>query len=336
MLSSVSKLADKAFVLGYFLPALLGVYAALKILHCPPWFAALCTVKPQNPFENLTYVALAVWVVAVLLLSVNHAAYRVIEGYLPPLSWLPFLKTWHRARFQRLEQKRKELRDDGEVDKSGRLWFETFNTYPHEDGDFLPTLFGNAIRAFEVYPWDVYNVDGVVVWERLGAVIPSSFQQAINDARSQVDFFVNVMLLSCAISFGAALKLLIERLWNIPALQCNLPWLTATIAGGIVVAVVAYYMSLGPIVAWGDTVKSAFDCYLPALAAQLGYELPSTGPKRRKFWLDMNTMFIYRRPPPRDRWRFAAAKSSGEGATPHGEGAGAGESAGDGGEEDGE
>src|SRR5665213_1811574 len=204
MLSSVSKLADKAFVMGFFLPALLGVYVALKLLHCPPWLTALCTVKAENPFENLTYVALAVWVVAVLLLSLNHLAYRAIEGYSPPLAWLPFLKSWHWRRYGRLEDKRKQLVADGKDGESGKRWFDTLNTYPRDREDFLPTLFGNAIRAFEVYPWDVYQVDGVVVWERLGAVIPSSVQQAITDARSQVDFFVNVILLSFAISVGAA------------------------------------------------------------------------------------------------------------------------------------
>jgi hypothetical protein len=339
MLSSVSKLADKAFVMGFFLPALLGVYVALKILHCPPWLTALCTVKAENPFESLTYVALAVWVVAVLLLSLNHLAYRVIEGYTPPLAWLPFLKSWHRWQYSRLVNKRKKLAERDKKSESGKLWFDTLNKYPSDREDFLPTLFGNAIRAFEVYPWDVYQVDGVVVWERLGAVIPSSVQQAIADARSQVDFFVNVILLSFAISVGAALKLLLERTWHIPTLACNLQLLEATIVGGIVVAALAYYMSLKPIVTWGDTVKSAFDCYLPALAAQLGYELPATGPKRRDFWHDMNTMFIYRRPPPKGKWKFAAAKGADDAAAHGGKGggkAGDGEGDDDGGEADGD
>ena len=80
MLSSIQKLADKTFVVGFFLPALLAVYTALKVLHCAPWFGALCNLDPEKPFENLTYVGLAVWVLAVLLLSLNHAAYRPHTG----------------------------------------------------------------------------------------------------------------------------------------------------------------------------------------------------------------------------------------------------------------
>ena len=66
----------------------MGVYTALNLFGCAPWFAALCTINKDNPFENLTYVALTVWFVAVLLLTLNYTIYRVLEGYLPPFSWI--------------------------------------------------------------------------------------------------------------------------------------------------------------------------------------------------------------------------------------------------------
>src|SRR5579885_3616060 len=98
MLASVEKLVDKTFVIGFLLPAILAVYTALNVFHCARWFSALCEVQKEKPFENLTYVALAVWVLAVLLLSLNHVAYRFLEGYVPPISHMQFLRDRHRRR----------------------------------------------------------------------------------------------------------------------------------------------------------------------------------------------------------------------------------------------
>jgi hypothetical protein len=44
-------------------------------------------------------------------------------------------------------------------------------------------------------------------------------------------------------------------------------------------------------------VMSAFDCYLPALAGQFGFELPATESKRRNFWTTFSQQLIYRREP---------------------------------------
>lgn len=321
MLSSVSKLADKAFVMGFFLPALLAVYAALKILHCAPWFTALCDVKQENPFENLTYVALAVWVLAVLLLTLNYFVYRFLEGYVFPISSLKFLKRWHVRRYRRLLAKRDRLSDRGEEDESSVLAFDLLNTYPQEESDILPTLFGNRIRSFELYPWDVYRADGVIVWLRLQSVIPGSFQQTIADARAQVDFFINIWLLSLVMVIGAAIKLLTERAWDPAAFDADHVMLVVTIAVAVGVMAIAYWLSIGRIVAWGDTVKTAFDCYLPALASQLGYEPPATESERRAFWDDLSGVFIFREKVKDGRWKLSSAKPSKAGGKDGGSGA---------------
>jgi hypothetical protein len=45
---------------------------------------------------------------------------------------------------------------------------------------------------------------------------------------------------------------------------------------GIVFSYSFYILAVSSIPQWGDLVKSAFDCYLPALAERLGFELPKT------------------------------------------------------------
>jgi uncharacterized membrane protein YgcG len=336
MLSSVSKLVDKAFVVGFLLPALLAVFTALNVLHCPSWFSELCTVKSDDPFGNLTYVALVVWTVAVLLLSLNYYAYRLLEGYLPPVSWLASLKRWHLRRARRWRNERLRLRAMGDHAAGGKIQYRLLTLYPVKESDFLPTLFGNAIRAFEFYPKDLYGVDTISGWERLQAVIPSSYQQMINDAHSQVDFFMNVCLLSLLLALLAAGKLLAEALalqfLSAPAESSTL---VTTVVVSVVIAWLAYRCSFGSIFAWGELVKSAFDCYLPALGKQLGYDLPASEAKRKQFWLDVSVLLLYRIEMPDRKWKRATAGSGGAGGKgDSGDGGGKRDSGDDGGEDD--
>src|SRR5262249_55874624 len=62
---------------------------------------------------------------------------------------------------------------------------------------------------------------------------------------------------------------------------------------GFSVAYVSYRCAVVRIVPWGDLVKSAFDCYLPALIKQLGYAVPPTERGRRKFWSEINALVLY-------------------------------------------
>ncbi len=306
MLSSVAKLADKAFVLGYLLPALLAVYLAINLFGCAPWFVALCKTKAENPFENLTYVALAVWFLGVLLLTVNYWAYRLLEGYLPPVSWLAPLRKWHERRFRSLKAKIQLLDDAGKASEGDKIAWTLVGSYPPDGKPMLPTLFGNTIRAFEYYPVTVYGADGITVWNRLQAVVPASFQALINDARSQVDFFVNICLLSLALALIASAKYVAELFQlHLAAQPADARTLQITVAAALVIAYVAYRWSIGCIGAWGDLMKSAFDCYLPALAVQLGYEPPTPESRRRVFWGEMSQLFIYHERIANGKWNLA-------------------------------
>jgi hypothetical protein len=49
-------------------------------------------------------------------------------------------------------------------------------------------------------------------------------------------------------------------------------------------------------------VRAAFDCYLPALAKQLGYELPKTAVERRQFWIEVSQRVTYHQVLKPERW----------------------------------
>jgi len=310
VLSSVAKLADKTFIIGFLLPAMLGVYAAINLLNCPSWANAVCKVSAEKPFENLTYVALVVWFLAVLLLTLNYTAYRILEGYLPPTCWLSSVKDYHRERFAMLTAERKKLLADKHAAEASAVKRELLASYPVDEQYILPTAFGNRIRAFESYATKKYGADSITVWSRLGAVIPAGFQGQINDARSQVDFFVNVMVLALAIAMLAGVQAVMQvGDSGVPPLSQkathDVRHLLVVAGAALASAAVAYRWALAQIGGWGELVKSAFDCYLPTLAAQIGYDLPNSEAQRVAFWKDITQLFVFNNAMPEGKWTLA-------------------------------
>ena len=158
------------------------------------------------------------------------------------------------------------------------------------------------MRAFEMYPAEVYGADSITIWLRLGSVIPKDFQELINDARAQVDFFVNIWFLAWVLALAVFARAVAERFHWAKAAGHDSLATAIPIVLCLVVAYVSYTWALGRIIAWGDMVKSAFDCYLPALAKQLGYALPSEESARRAFWTDFSKLAIYRHQMTDKKW----------------------------------
>jgi hypothetical protein len=289
--ASLAKILDKAFVLGYVLPALLFATALLAEFGCPAWLGDACDATGKNPFAQLTYAVLGVYVLAVLLLALNYALYRILEGYVPPVTWFPWCQAHQERRFHRLK---KEIKALGKDPRGDFLLWEFRKKYPTEISDVLPTAFGNAIRAFEVYPRDTYGADSISVWPRLLAVIPARFQALIDEAKALVDLCVNLCLLSAVIllsSIGRTAADVYRAQVSPAVLDVRLPVAAACIS--VLAAFTAYRFAVMLVPDWGEQVKSAFDCYLGTLAKQLGYALPPTRKERKKFWEAFSQMILY-------------------------------------------
>lgn len=337
MLSALPKIADKNFVIGFFLPALLGVIAIAWLFPDVSLLAPFRNLSASDKkIDDLVYQALCVWVLAVILMTANFGAYRLLEGYLPPTSWCFPLLWWQRRRFLALKARDEALTEEwkraiktktelsaAKQRKIAHLRLKLMSAFPPSLEDVLPTRFGNTIRAFEFYPLQAYGADGIPVWLRLASVIPKEFAALIDDARAQVDFFVNT---ACLASIIAGVELISsvhnktpDAIRNWPRAALNDPmtylwpfWehhLTLAVAS-LAVAFLAYHRSIARARAWGDLVKSAFDCYLPALVKQMGYAMPSREADRRDFWTEFNALILYQQPMTADRWRLAGASNS--------------------------
>lgn len=297
MLSSVSNLANKNFVIGFFLPSLLGVIAAMQIFPCPQGAGQICaaTQRAPNSFPELTFFAVSVWIIAVLLMTLNHFEYRLAEGYLPPLSWLSPSRKWHAWCLARLNKRYDALKKEGKGHEASVLKWNILQRYPCGEGQLLPMRFGNTIRAFEMYPLEVYGADAIALWPRLASVVPPAFQDLINDAHAQVDFFLNIWFLAWILAVLALGRIIAERLQWVKPVQADYAILIISIAVCLAVAYFAYTCALGRAIAWGEQVKSVFDCYLKALANQMGYSLPPEESRRCEFWSEMSRVMNYRK-----------------------------------------
>jgi hypothetical protein len=338
MFASLPKLADKNFVIGFLLPVLIAGSAGVLLFRDTAAVRAIqSALNSEQTLSDLTLVVVTVWSAAVLLLLFNFHIYRLLEGYEGPLhQWRAGWKR-QRCRFNRTVAKIKAdratvRRKDVEVSDGFRadlyqLWWKRNETLPHELGDVLPTRFGNAVRAFETYSFKIYRADSIPLWLRLQALIPKDFMATINDAQTQVDFFINMLTLALLIGGAATVRLVFNGYIVEYCTHDDLSAITyclrhdwddvrfnwefcVWIAGALILARGCYELAIDRAIAWGGLVKSAFDLYLPALARQLGYVLPETNEARRQFWHSVNQQFIYDIPIS-DKWPRIRSQEAG-------------------------
>ena len=297
MFSEIPKLFDKNFAVGYLIPSivlLLGFQTllyAFGITYLPPYLTM------DNPVVGSAVIVVLGWLVGIVLAATNRDLIRFLEGYgrLNPLRvFLPR----ERARFRRLAERIWELEDkypnrtDLEKDELNRLSQEQVMNFPDQEKWVLPTSFGNAIRAFEVYPRLMYGVDSIALWPRLLTVIPAEYKVYIDDAKAPMDFWLNmgislfVLLLSSLGMWVYDLRMGIEVHY--------LPFVLLLIAE-VLLILLCLYRARRSAIGWGQTVKSAFDVYLPDLAAKVGLKLPDTREERRIMWEKYGVALLYAR-----------------------------------------
>ncbi|RKP46003.1 hypothetical protein [Trinickia fusca] len=333
MFSGLSKLADKSFVLGFFLPALVGTVVFLWLNRdIEPFKTLLTEAAEDKTFSNLTVMLLSVWTLAVLLMAGNHWMYRVLEGYVWPLK-----QSWLRQRqLARRKQQRQAARvasaaissagsaskvlvvgttrADGVQSRAAlefsylRLRRKLALEYPDQRELVLPTRFGNVLRAFEMYAGNVYGVESIHAWPRLLAVVPKNYQETLADARAPVDFFVSLVFVSFLLGVIAFARCVADFLSGFYGGQLWVFVGVCTMA--FIVSRLCYLAAVSTAIAWGEVVKSAFDLYLPALATALGYTLPSTAKERRRFWEDLANQFQFNAPLDPSRWSSAAKEQA--------------------------
>lgn len=299
MLSSLSSLADRNFVIAYVLPVILAalwLIAALKDVAAVD--AVWSTILDADKFAALTLFVLALWVAAVSLTFINLPLYRVLEGYLPPLD-SRLVKALRDRRYDidlaALKARNDAVGDDTDLRDAYNDAVRKFRArYPKDPVLLVPTRLGNALKSAEAYAHDVYGADSVAIWARFAAVMPESFAKLVDGARAEMDCFVNAVFLSFLVSSITAvhfLKGLVEAGSAGKLDEFSWSYVLVPVLG-FASCRLWYRFAVLKAVSWGELFRAAFDLYLPDLAKQLGYELPGTAADRKAFWGKVNALCL--------------------------------------------
>jgi hypothetical protein len=147
----------------------------------------------------------------------------------------------------------------------------------------MPTRLGNILKSAELYPYDRYHIDAVLIWSRLYHLLPERYTQIIIQARSNLDFALVISTLSILFSIISALFLLAV---SAPSLL----FLTS-FWGGTLVAWLAYNSALGSATNYVEQIRVCFDLYRRELLLQLGLKAGSTFLNEQQQWLEICQLF---------------------------------------------
>ena len=324
MWGELPKLFGKSFAIGYFLPSVTILLSLLGVASAFGYYDRIVALlinnasgKSYNEWIGVAISIFILWIGGVALMALNRPIIRFFEGYnsYNPLQLLLPIK---KRSFARTQAAIDELRQERTAaDRNGPSWPRSRQSlyakymlyfpseFPDQEDHVLPTRFGNVIRAFEVYSRVIYGLEAIQGWPRLVAVIPADFRGMIDDAKAQVDFWVNLWAGSLVAT------LLYGALYAAKGLAPQ-PWIPA------VALLIAFFAANGARAAageWGAFVMSAFDLFRGDLCKKLGLKMPSTIDEEREMWQLMSQVMVYRSKEVADK--LSRFRDSAGGITPH-------------------
>lgn len=276
VLNEITGRLDSRFILTFFFPSLLfwgglmAVYAADKGL-----VDLLTQWRAQDAGVQLLQIIIGLaWVTFFAYLLSNQSVWlmKQFEGY---WDWLPLIgKRLMKIRQEHYQRVLAEV--DLAVDYEHIYYAFPF---PDEPEEVMPTRLGNILKNSEQYSNQRYDMDAVLLWPRLYAVLPENFLKTFGGAKAALDFMLVISGLSILFAFLTGIYLLVvQGAWWL-FLFCYL--------GGLAVAWLAYGNALEAAITYGQLIKSAFDLYKDELRKQLGYEQPKSLEKERDFWRNL-------------------------------------------------
>jgi hypothetical protein len=147
----------------------------------------------------------------------------------------------------------------------------------------MPTRLGNVLRASELYPYERYRIDAIVIWPRLRPLLPEAPAAALVEDKTTLDALL--MLRTLAILFGTVWPIVLiatgASLWLVGASLLAWPVAWATHRAALQVAA-----------AYGDRVRALFDLYRTELLRHLGFDMPKDLSSERLLWDDLAQFYL--------------------------------------------
>ncbi len=292
MFGELPKLFDRNFAMAFFLPVTVFIWIIGEIADRFGKSANLIASLQTNLIIGTTLLVIVSWLGGIFLLVTNRGLYRFLEGYgkWNPVQVLSRLEKWRYKKLindiETLDDEFRKMQNNFPAEKRAqrnKLMIERSVRFPDKESLLLPTSFGNTLRAFEVYPRLMYGIESIDGWSRLLAIIPKDYRELMDNAKTQVDFWVNFGFLGFLLSLEYAGFAIYTR--SLPAW-----WMFLLI---LLVTAISPHFAREFAVEWGDYVKAAFDVFAPQLRETLGLNSPKNRDEEKQQWTKFSQAIIY-------------------------------------------
>jgi hypothetical protein len=180
-LEKLNVFFDRRFMIAYWSPIFIGIGLAaglVTVLIGPS--AALGWWAGRSGTEQILLgvgILLVITVLAYLLEALTIPIVRLYEGYWPKGRLTNWACTMQKAR--------KAKSNDS----------ASYHNFPLDSDLVKPTRLGNVLVASEEYPHQLYQLDAVLWWPRLSALLPEAFRTQVDTALTPVLAMLNLSMM---------------------------------------------------------------------------------------------------------------------------------------------
>jgi hypothetical protein len=282
--SDFAGIFSRYFVIGFFLPVF---FALVLVAHVIYLSSTPYDYSSASGATQIVILGGAGLLGGLLLLGVNQYVVRIFAGY--PLKGLitslarrldpkgrpveyvlwPISRNLAKKLLLEEEAEREGASDPEKTEAALKV-----NKYfPSQAHEIMPTKLGNAIRAFQSYPFKTYGLDGPPNWSRVEALVTENEKEALAETLTTFAFWLNLILLTVA----ATIYIWVADVLGRPHSTRSTEILTlVSFAAGTLVAWGAYCAAVGAAINWGASVRAAYDLHRLELYERLGLKRPRT------------------------------------------------------------
>ena len=173
---------------------------------------------------------------------------------------------------------------------------------------FLPTDLGNILMASELYPYEKYGLNGVMLFPRMAMTFPPEFVTTFDEKMNQMMFILNSSFLSYAIGILALILGGIQQIdfsrWPMFFSEIYAAYLARgyqnvsnnhyLVIGAlfIIVGYIVYRISINTVKEYAMLVRTSFDLYRFDVLRELNHPIPTTLGKERINWKTVSDFLI--------------------------------------------
>jgi hypothetical protein len=274
-LEKLNGFFDRRFMIAYWSPIFIGLGLTAGLLGglVGPWAALGWWAGLSGTEQILLGVGalLVITVLAYVLETLTIPVVRLYEGYWPKGALTNWACTKQKAR------------------KAKSSDSASYHNFPLDSDLVKPTRLGNVLIAAEEYPHQLYQLDAVLWWPRLAALLPETIRTQVDTALTPVLAMLNLSMMLTVLAFGGGTAVFLTngRWWL----------LGAVFFGGLLLARVCYLAAVSQAVDYGESVRVAFDLYRHDLLKQMHIPLPDNLFEERLLWELLNK-WLYSYTPP--------------------------------------